>query len=153
MGGYGALRNGLKYSDTFGRIAALSSAMVLYTLEERTDDHPMFMERRSYAREIFGDFDKVMESDKNPVWLMKRLKEQGKEIPRIYQAIGTGDFLLAANQRLHQELVEAGGEVTYVEEPGGHEWNFWGNQIMEILKWLPLAEAEAGINSGNIGVD
>lgn len=151
MGGYGALRNGLKYSDTFGRIAALSSAMVLYALDERTDDHPMFMERRSYAREVFGDFDKVMESDKNPVWLMKQLKEQGKEIPRIYQAIGTEDFLLAANQRLHQELVEAGGEVTYVEKPGGHEWDFWGDQIMEILKWLPLAEA--GINSGNIGVD
>lgn len=152
MGGYGALRNGLKYSDTFGRIAALSSAAVLYTLDERTDDHPMFMERRSYAKEIFGDFDKVMESDKNPVWLMKQLKEQGKEIPPIYQAVGTEDFLLEANRRLHRELTEAGGDVTYVEKPGGHEWSFWGSQISKVLEWLPLAGTQAGIGSGNIGV-
>lgn len=29
MGGYGAIRNGLKYHDTFGYIAGLSSAMIL----------------------------------------------------------------------------------------------------------------------------
>lgn len=152
MGGYGALRNGLKYSDTFGHIVALSTAMVLYTLEERTEDHPMFMERRSYAQEIFGDFDKVMESDKNPVWLLQKLKESGKEIPKIYQAIGTEDFLLTANRRLHQELAEAGGDITYVEKPGGHEWSFWGSRIADALAWLPLAETEMGINSGNVGI-
>lgn len=152
MGGYGALRNGLKYNDTFGRIIGLSSAMVLYTLDERTDEHPIFMERRSYARAVFGNFDKVIESDKNPVWLMKQLGECGKEIPEIYQAIGTEDFLLEANRRLYQEFTGAGGNVTYVEKPGGHDWNFWGSQLQEILNWLPLVEAEAGISSGNIGV-
>lgn len=153
MGGYGALRNGLKYSDTFGRIVSLSSAMTLYTLNERTDEHPMFMERRSYAEEIFGDFDKVMESDKNPVWIMKQLKAQGKEAPKIYQAVGTEDFLLEANRRLYRELVEAGGNVTYVERPGGHEWGFWSSQLPELIKWLPLAKTMAGMNSGNIGME
>ncbi len=152
MGGYGALRNGLKYSGTFGRIVSLSAAMMLYTLKERTDEHPMFMERKSYAMEIFGDFDKVMESDKNPVWMMSRLKEQGKEIPDIYQAVGTEDFLLEANRKLHKELVLAGGEVTYVEKAGGHEWNFWGGMLSDVFDWLPLSETKAGINSGNIGV-
>lgn len=153
MGGYGAIRNGLKYNDTFGRIVSLSSAMVLYTLDERTDEHPMFMERRCYAEEIFGDFSKVMESDKNPVWIMGQLKAQDKEIPEIYQAIGTEDFLLEANRRLYKELVEAGGSITYVEQPGGHEWGFWRSQLSELIKWLPLVRTNEGINSGNIGME
>lgn len=126
--------------------------MMLYTLDERTDDHPMFMERRSFARESFGEFDKVMESDKNPVWLMHQLKKQNREIPEIYQAVGTEDFLLSANRQLHRELVEIGGDVTYVETLGGHDWNFWRNQLPELLNWLPLENSETGINSGNIGV-
>lgn len=153
MGGYGALRNGLKYSDHFGKIVSLSAAMMLYTLEERTDDHPMFMERRSFAMEIFGDFDKVMESDRNPVWLLRQLKEQGREIPEIYQAVGTEDFLLSANRQLHQELVEAGADVTYAEMPGGHDWSFWRSQLPKLLDWLPLDDVSPGINSGNIGVN
>lgn len=153
MGGYGALRNGLKYSDTFGRIACLSTGMLLYTLNERTENAAMFMETRGYAEDVFGDFDKVMESDKNPVWLAKELRRQGKEIPEIYQSIGTEDTLLVPNQRMHKELVNEGCNITYVEKPGGHDWDFWGEQIKEVLNWLPLSEAEKGINSGNIGVE
>lgn len=151
MGGYGALRNGLKYSDTFGRIACLSTGMLLYTLKERTDNPPMFFESRSFAEDIFGDFDKVMDSDKNPVWIMKQLRKQGKELPKIYQAIGTEDSLFEANRRLHSELVSEGADITYVEEPGGHDWDFWGRHIKEVVNWLPLSDTEKGINSGNIG--
>ena len=35
MGGYGAITNGLKYSETFGRIAGLSSGLILDRLDER----------------------------------------------------------------------------------------------------------------------
>ncbi|MCD8019089.1 MAG: acetylesterase, partial [Clostridiales bacterium] len=153
MGGSGALRIGLKYGERFGKIVSLSAAMMLYDLDQRTDDHPMFMERRCFAQEMFGDFDKVMESDKNPVWLLCQRKAEGKEIPEIYQAVGTEDFLLEPNRRLHQELLDASAEVTYVEATGGHEWGFWRNQLPEILDWLPLADASVGINSGNIGVE
>lgn len=55
MGGYGAIRNGLKYHDTFGYIAGLSSAMLIDGLEERTNDTPLFIERRDFAESFFGD--------------------------------------------------------------------------------------------------
>ena len=42
MGGYGALRNGLKYSGTFGCIASLSGAMLIDDIAERTDGHSIF---------------------------------------------------------------------------------------------------------------
>ena len=153
MGGYGALRNGLKYPEQFGSIAALSSAMVLYGIEKRTNDSPMFFENRDYAEFVFGDLDHVMESDKNPVWLAQQLKKSGKEAPKVYMACGTEDFLLEKNRRLQKELKEAGLDLTYEEAPGSHEWGFWGRQIQRVLDWLPLdTGAEGGLNSGNIGL-
>lgn len=153
MGGYGALRNGLKYAERFGYIVGLSCAMELYGIEQRTNDSPMFFERKDYAEFVFGDLNHVMESDKNPVWLAKQLVDSNRELPMVYIACGTDDFLRKNNQRLQSELKDAGLELTYEEAPGGHEWGFWSSQIKRVMNWLPLDEhAEEGINSGNIGL-
>ncbi len=152
MGGYGALRNGLKYSDTFGRIAAFSSALIIEELPGRTNDAPFFMNRRDYAESVFGDLDKVLESDKNPKWLAKKLVEEGKELPEIYMACGTKDGLMGANIDFRDYLLGLGYHVDYDEEEYGHEWTFWGHEIEKIMKWLPLGDNVAGISSGNVGI-
>lgn len=152
MGGYGALRNGLKYSETFGCIASLSGAMVVDHIAERTDDVPFFIDSRSFARSIFGDLDKAEESDKNPKWLVKKLKEEGKDIPRIYLTCGLQDSLLEANQEMRDFLKEQGADVTYTEGEGAHEWDFWNRSIKDVLEWLPLEGSQAGMNSGNVGI-
>lgn len=56
MGGYGAIINGLKYYQTFGYIAALSSALLIDTFinAEDGDDVP-YMYKRSYLTSVFGD--------------------------------------------------------------------------------------------------
>ncbi|HJD46472.1 MAG TPA: esterase family protein [Candidatus Mediterraneibacter norfolkensis] len=152
MGGYGALRNGLKYSETFGCIASLSGAMVVDHIAERTDDVPFFIDSRSFARSIFGDLDKAEESDKNPKWLVKRLKEEGKDIPKIYLTCGLQDSLLGVNREMRDFLKEQGADVTYVEGEGAHEWDFWNRSIKNVLDWLPLEDSQAGMNSGNVGI-
>ncbi|HJC91247.1 MAG TPA: esterase family protein [Candidatus Mediterraneibacter excrementigallinarum] len=152
MGGYGALRNGLKYSETFGCLASLSGAMVVDHIAERTDDVPFFIDSRSFARSIFGDLDKAEESDKNPKWLVKKLKEEGKDIPRIYLTCGLQDSLLEANREMRDFLKEQGADVTYVEGEGAHEWDFWNRSIKDVLEWLPLEGSQAGMNSGNVGI-
>lgn len=153
MGGYGALRNGLKYHDTFGCIAGLSSAMIVDGLAERTNETPFFIEGRAYAEQVFGDLEQVAESDKNPEWLVKTLTEQKVKLPRIYMACGTEDSLLEKNRAFHQVLEKAGADVTYEEGPGGHEWDFWDRYIKRVIDWLPLEdETAAGINSGNVGL-
>ncbi len=152
MGGYGALRNGLKYSDTFGCIAALSSALIIDGISERTDDIPSYIESRSYAESVFGDLEKVVESDKNPKWLVKKLKERNKNIPKIYLTCGKQDFLLDTNRELRNFLNEQGIEVTYVEEDGAHEWDFWNQSIRRVLDWLPLEDSQESIHGGNVGI-
>lgn len=152
MGGYGALRNGLKYHQTFGYIGALSSALIIDDLEKRTDKHPLFMETRSYAEAVFGDLHKVKESDKNPEWLALKLKEEGKELPKIYMACGIDDSLMEANKKFYNTLKSAGIDIVFEEGSGSHEWDFWNKYIKKVLDWLPLGEAAAGMNSGNVGI-
>lgn len=152
MGGFGALRNGLKYHETFGCIAGLSVADVIDGLEERTDDVPFFIESRSYAESAFGDLAKVAESDKNPRWIAAKLAEEKAELPKIYIACGLSDSLLPNNRKLKECLKGLGFDVTYEEAPGAHEWDFWNRFIEKVLDWLPLEGSVAGVGSGNVGV-
>lgn len=152
MGGYGAIRNGLKYHNTFGFIAGLSSALIIDGIENRTDNVPFFIESRSYAESCFGDLSKVAESDMNPKWIAKQLIDAKVDIPKIYMACGEDDFLLKANQDFKNYLDELGIEVTFDVGPGAHEWDFWNTYIKKVIEWLPLEENSVAINSGNVGV-
>lgn len=153
MGGYGAIRNGLKYHDTFGYIGGLSSAMLIDGLEDRTNEVPFFIDGKDFAESFFGDLSKVKESDKNPEWLVKKLIEEQAELPKMYLACGTEDSLLAPNQKFRDFLRASGVDVTYEEGPGNHEWDFWNRYIKKVIDWLPLDDqAEAGMNSGNVGI-
>lgn len=153
MGGYGAIRNGLKYHGTFGCIAGLSSAMIVDKLEMRTNDTPITINRKDFAESIFGDLTKVKDSDMNPKWLVEKLKKQQEKFPKMYLACGTEDSLLEANREMRDYLKDAGVDVTYEEGAGGHEWDFWNRYIKRVIDWLPLEEdAKAGVNSGNVGI-
>lgn len=153
MGGYGAIRNGLKYHDTFGSIGGLSSALIVDGLEARTNEHPFFIERKNFAESIFGDLSKVKGSDRDPEWLVKQLSEEKAAFPKMYLACGIDDSLLAVNQKFKDFLLSSGVEVTYEEGPGSHEWDFWNRHIKKFIDWLPLEDsAGAGMNSGNVGI-
>ncbi|WP_270347108.1 alpha/beta hydrolase [Mediterraneibacter faecis] len=152
MGGYGALRNGLKYHDTFGYIAGLSSALITERIENRTDDVPFFIESRAYAQSIFGNLDIVKGSDKDLKWLAEKLKREETDFPRIYLTCGMEDSLLQANRSFGEYLKKQGVSITYKECPGGHEWDFWNRSIKDVLDWLPLEGREGSMNSGNIGI-
>lgn len=153
MGGYGAIRNGLKYHDTFGYIAGLSSAILIDGIENRTNDSPFFMERRDYAERVFGDLKKVQDSDMNPRWLVKKLKDEHVKLPKMYLACGTEDPLLEISRSFRDFLKDTEVDLTYEEGEGGHEWEFWNRYIKKVIDWLPLTNhAIAGVNSGNVVV-
>ncbi len=149
MGGYGALRNGLKYVDTFGYIAGLSAANIVEGIEQRTDDAPRFFATRRYAQAVFGPLDQVKNSDKDIAWLARQLPGTGKPLPHIYLACGVDDGLLETDRRLRDVFREQGYDVTWEEGPGSHEWDFWNRHIKRVIDWLPLS-GEAGISSGNV---
>ncbi len=150
MGGFGAVRNGLKYHDVFGCLAGLSSAFILERAVNSTYDDPSPIGRRGYMESVFGDLNKLLGSDKDPRGLITQLKVNDADIPRIYLCCGTEDFLLEANRNYHRFLNDNGVEHTYVEGPGAHNWEYWDEYIKKVLDWLPLEDKAQGVGSGNV---
>ena len=141
MGGFGAIRNGLKYSETFGYIAGLSSALQI--LEVNADN---------VAGEhlVFGNADEARKTDKNPRVALENMLKENKPLPEIYMACGLSDSLLEMNRTYRDLFIENGLHVTYEEETGGHEWDFWDRQIRKVLEWLPLEEEKHSLGSGSV---
>lgn len=147
MGGFGAVRNGLKYHETFGYIATLSGALHLLekdVVEEVVKEH-----------RCFGDPKQAVKSDNNPRVLLEKIQKLQKTdpavtFPKIYQTCGTEDFLYQANC-LYRDLFRSYGvELTWDARPGKHDWDYWDETIQNVLAWLPLDEENQGMTSGSI---
>ncbi|QVK17547.1 acetylesterase [Mycoplasmatota bacterium] len=136
MGGYGAIRNGLKYQETFGSIAGLSSAIIMDQVVASTDENEWIFKKRSYYKTIFGDLSKLKGSDKDLEALIKNIKEKNQIMPRIYLACGTEDYLIENNRNYRDFLIKENVEHTYVESSGIHDWKFWDEYIEKVLIWL-----------------
>ena len=132
------------------RSIGLSAALVHDTWKDADNSAPIFTFRRNYYEAIFGEYDKVKGSDKDPKALLLKLKEEGRPVPKMYLCCGTEDGLVTANRDFRDFLNENGVDLTYVEGPGKHDWVFWDTYIKKVLDWLPLNRTGAGINSGNV---
>jgi S-formylglutathione hydrolase FrmB len=135
MGGYGAIRNGLKYSNNFSRIIALSSALITKNIAGIPVDFKDPIADYKYYTRVFGDLNKLLGSDKDPEALARELKKNDADIPKIYMACGTEDFLLKENRDFHEFLTSENIEHTYVEGTGVHDWNFWNKYIEKAIIW------------------
>lgn len=144
MGGYGALRLGLKYHKTFSHILAFSSAVHVF---EGNDNGNEF-------HSLFGDLKKAKRSDMNPrvcfLKMEKSLHGNASRYPHIYLSCARQDGLYEANVSFRDFLLEHQADVTWDEEDGGHDWDFWRSQIEKAIETLPLGQSEQGIGSGNV---
>lgn len=142
MGGFGAIHTGLKFPDRFGRIFALSSALIVNQisgLKPDTCDNRLMLDYDYYER-CFGDLGHLKESENDPEYLiLKHLKEK-TQIPEIYMACGTEDFLLEENHGFRDFLRKNGVKPEYHENTGIHDWKFWNEYLEPAVKWL-LKEA------------
>ena len=143
MGGFGAMRNGLKYSDVFGAVVSFSGAFHL-THYEAFDP-----KTRAFGEALFGPMAEAMKTDKNPEVLAKLLADKAQK-PRIYMSCATEDDLMPANRAFRKVLEDNGFDVTWHEAPGGHDWDFWNDEMQRVLDWLPLGAGVEGLNSGNV---
>ena len=151
MGGYGALRNGLKYSERFGSIAAFSVPDPLETVRRFKAESGKLTESKRFFESNFGPSDQIAGSDKDILCLAEKLCQERQELPKLFLACGSSDPLLQGNRRLASVLQELGYYARYEEMAGGHDWDFWTEALRMLLDWLPL-QANAGIHSGNVGL-
>jgi len=120
MGGFGALRLGIKYSEKFKAISAHSA---ITSIEQM----PLFVEEA---------MDNYTQIPKEEYSIINLVKTQNGDLPRIRFDCGTEDDLLEANRMLSKKLSESNIEHTYQEFKGGHEWPYWEEHIADTLHFF-----------------
>ena len=131
MGGYGALKFGLKYPKLFSLIGSFSGAFVVGQWSEKTGGNKLigrsldtvFGPPNSEARQANDTFKVVREITPDKV----------KALPYIYMSCGTEDLFIKTNRDLVAILAEKKVPYKFNTPPGGHDWVFWGDQVREFL--------------------
>ncbi len=125
MGGYGALKIGLREREHFCCAAGLSPC---------TDMNRRAGEWNDLFLAIFGEVKQVPDRED----LFKLVEEAAADTvkPRLYVGIGTEDFLYEENVRFRQKVESLALDFTYRESPGTHNWAFWDEYIQYVLKWM-----------------
>ena len=136
MGGFGAIHTGVMFGDTFSKVVALSSAMIIHEIKNQKPGYSNGIADYDYYCTTFGDLEVLETSEKNPEYIMKKRKAEGKPLPPIYMAVGTEDFLIEHNREFHRFLEEEDMEVVYYESEGAHDWKFWNSYIEPAVQWL-----------------
>lgn len=111
MGGYGAVKLGLKHPKLFGSVVSHSGALDIVRWSVAS-------QRPARMRAIFGTRPRASE---DPM----RLIAGAKPLPRLWIDCGVDDFLIEDNRRFHRLLERRGIRHDYREFPGAHTWAYW----------------------------
>jgi len=123
MGGYGALKIGLRECGSFCAAAGLSPAVEL----NRGELTP-------HLAHIFGENAPLPKED-DLFYLIKKYNKNARK-PRLYIGIGTEDFLYSYNVDFRAEMEKLDYDFTYRESKGVHNWYFWDEYIQYVLEWM-----------------
>jgi putative tributyrin esterase len=133
MGGYGAIKFGLKHPEMFGLAASMSGAFgaASWTAKELKDLGTI----RDSLIQTFGPDDSPTRKS-NDVFQLAREVSAKKitPLPYFYIDCGTEDFLFSNNRDFVNLLVELKIPHEYRQLPGTHAWTYWDAQLQEILR-------------------
>jgi S-formylglutathione hydrolase FrmB len=131
MGGYGALKFGLKYPEMFSLAGSFSGALGAATYPTTGRGETSM----SSLGVIFGGADSETRKQ-NDIFKMIRdiTPEKTKALPFLYIDCGTEDFLLQNNRDFIDILIEKKVPHEYRQLPGGHSWPYWNKQVNEFLQ-------------------
>ena len=142
MGGFGAIRNGLRYAETFGTVMAFSSALITEDFADgKVDTADIMGIPMSYYTHVFGPAESFRGSEGDPVFLAKNCLKNGNA-PRMYLACGTEDFLFANNQAYHDTLLGMQYDHVWFTAPGVHDFVFWNQAVTNGIKWWRCGDEE-----------
>ncbi|MGA2630809.1 MAG: alpha/beta hydrolase family protein [Terriglobia bacterium] len=128
MGGYGAMKIGLKHPQMFAAAASLSGALAAARWKRRPIDDPVF---QKLVDGVYGPPDSPTRAAEDPFELIKKVPADLR--PQIYFSVGSEDFLLEENHEFAKHLSELKVPYQYREFPGKHEWPVWDREIQVVL--------------------
>jgi len=117
MGGHGALYLALRHPDIFGVAGSMSGGVNLMPFPREWDIAKRIGDSKTY-RTNWQNRSIVNMVDHFPTQSMK-----------IMIDCGVDDFFCTVNRQLHQKMLELKIPHDYIERPGYHSWEYWGNAI------------------------
>jgi len=133
MGGYGAIKFGIKNPEMFALVGSFSGAIGVASLTEKE-----IGTKGAIAESISGVFGAADSETRKQNDIFKLVGEMSAEkkgnLPFIYVDCGTEDFLFQNNREFVNLLVEKKVKHEFRQLPGKHDWAFWDAQIQEFLE-------------------
>ena len=136
MGGFGALHTALAYPDVYSKCAALSSALIVHEVAGMLPGSHNGVANYEYYRECVGEPSQVLSSRANPETLVDEILAKGGNMPEIFMACGTEDFLIENNREFHAFLESRSVKHMYFESPGIHDMPFWQEYAVKAADWM-----------------
>ena len=130
MGGYGAVKLGLRKPDQFAAVASLSGALAL----AESMDSLLQLRSQAYWEGIFGPLEQFKGSENDLIHLIETIDPS--TAPRFFISCGTEDQLYPASEYAVDKLQKRKLAVTFESGTGDHDWNFWDQWIQRVLQWL-----------------
>jgi S-formylglutathione hydrolase FrmB len=132
MGGYGAIKFGLKSPQTFAFAASMSGA---FGITRFTDEQVPASWRESLK--LFGPVGSETRKANDLFELAGNVRaNRVASLPYFYFDCGTEDspLIFPYNRQLAHMMVDRKIPHEYRELPGDHSWSYWDRQIQEILR-------------------
>lgn len=129
MGGYGAVKFGLKYPEKFILAGSFSGAMDSVV---KTQNYKHLI--KSVA-DVFGEINSQARKDNDIFRIINEASEQKlKEFPFIFLVCGMEDHQFQSNRDFSAILIEKKILHEYRQMPGLHNWAFWDSEVQEFLR-------------------
>lgn len=130
MGGYGAVKFGLKYPEKFFLAGSFSGAMDAVV---KTQNYKHLI--KSIA-DVFGEENSRARKDNDIFGIINEASaEKIKEFPFFFVVCGTEDHQFQSNRDFSALLSEKKVPHEYRQKPGAHNWAFWDEEAREFLRF------------------
>jgi S-formylglutathione hydrolase FrmB len=132
MGGYGAIKFGLKSPHTFAFAASMSGAFAITRFSE--EEVPASWRE---SLRLFGPVGSETRKANDLFEIVGKMQaERIGSLPYFYFDCGTEDspLIFPSNRELASLMSEKKIPHEYRELPGDHSWSYWDNQVQEILR-------------------
>lgn len=117
MGGHGALFLSFRHADIFGASGSMSGGVDLNDSKGKFD----VMKR-------IGDTIRQVDNWKK-YSVLTVIENRPTEPLAIIFDCGVDDFFYEGNKSLHKKMLQLKIAHDYIERPGQHDWNYWGNAV------------------------
>ncbi len=129
MGGYGAVKFGLKYPEKFVLAGSYSGAMDAVV---KTQNYKHLI--KSVA-DVFGEENSQARKDNDIFKIINEASaEKIKEFPFLFVDCGTEDHQFQSNRDFVALLTDKKVPHEYRQKPGVHNWAFWDSEVREFLR-------------------